>query len=77
MDKMVSYIFGSLESSEKAIRGIVKCLRKQNKINRSFAMFALACGIYAAMNEKQRKQDIEKIDSLTKEVEELKKMKGE
>ena len=74
---MISYIFGSLESSERAIIRIGKCLKHQNRINKSFAMFAIACGIYAVVNEQQRRNDIARMESLTEEIEELKKMKGE
>lgn len=77
MEKMISYIFGSLEVAEKAIGALAKDVKKQKYFNKYFAMFAVSCIAYAFINEEQRKKDNEKIESLTKEVEEMKKMKGE
>lgn len=77
MEKMIGYIFGSLQASEAAIGGIVKTLKQQNKINKIFALSMLVGAGYIYSCETQRKKYVERIESLTKDIEELKLMKGE
>lgn len=77
MDKMINYIFGTLQASERAFVEIRKNFKKQNLINTSFALFSLSCAAYVMTANRQRANDIAKIESLQKEIEELKKMKGE
>lgn len=77
MEKMINYIFGSLESSNIAIGKIIKDLKRQGRINKWFTLLAVAGSVYIYKSETQRDKDREKIETLSKEVEELKKMKGE
>ena len=77
MEKMISYIFGSMEANEIAIGGIISKLKKQNSFNKKVALFAVACTAYMVLSDASRREDLKKIEALTKEVEELKKTKGE
>ena len=70
MEKTLGYIFGSLQLSEAAIAGIIRDLKTQNKINRYFALMAMAGGLYILSSER-------KMNNLVREIEELKKLKGE
>ena len=70
MEKMVSYVFGNIENHEKAIGVIAKTLSNQFKFNKTVAFFAVTTTACLYLTNK-------KIDKLTKEVEELKKTKGE
>ena len=77
MDKTIGYIFGRLEIDEIAIGNIVSKLKKQMSFNKSVTFFAMACTAYMIVADAMRKEDLKKIDALTKEVEELKETKGE
>ena len=70
MKNTLGYIFGNLQLQENAIKCIIHDLKTQNKINKWVALMALAGSVYILSTEK-------KLDSLTREIEELKKMKGE
>ena len=60
MVEMLSYIFGSLERHEVAIKNINKNLVQQNKFNRSVAVFAVVVAIDMVVTkgviDEQRKQ---------------------
>lgn len=60
-----------------AIRGIQRVLRNQAKWNRTSAYFLIAVGAYAVIANKRLDAQKSEIEKLTKEVEELKQMKGE
>ena len=77
MDKTIGYIFGRLEIDEIAIGNIVSKLKKQMSFNKSVTFFAMACTAYMIVADVMRKEDLKKIEALTKEVEELKETKGE
>ena len=77
MDKTIGYIFGRLEIDEIAIGNIVSKLKKQMSFNKSVTFFAMACKVYMIVADAMRKEDLKKIEALTKEVEELKETKGE
>ena len=77
MDKTIGYIFGRLEIDEIAIGNIVSKLKKQMSFNKSVTFFAMACTVYMIVADVMRKEDLKKIEALTKEVEELKETKGE
>lgn len=70
MEKMISYIFGNIENHEKSIRLIAKCLKNQDRINNATTAFAVMTTAYLYLANKEIKR-------LSKEVEELKKTKGE
>lgn len=77
MEKVLGHIFADLHLLEHDMARVAKSFKAQNRVNKSVACALLVHGvvIYCAavhcMNNK------EKIESLTKEVEELKKSKGE
>lgn len=77
MEKMISYVFGSMEIHERAIGGIVDTLKKQEAFNKRVALFAMATTACVLVMDIQRKENTKKIEKLTKEVEELKTVKGE
>lgn len=77
MDKTFGYIFGELHMLKHDTGLVIKNLRAQNRLNKSFALLAIAGGVYIYANEKLREKDQEAIETLTKEVAELKKSKGE
>jgi len=47
MMEMISYIFGSLKTSENSIKNIKTILRNQARINRTFTRFAFIVAAYA------------------------------
>ena len=77
MVEMINYIFGSLQSSSDAITNIRKQLRAQARFNRTLAAFALTITTYSLMVEIHNYGQDKKIEELSKEIEELKRMKGE
>lgn len=77
MDKTLGYIFGSLQVLEHDMKVTANKFRKQGKINRGVALLLMLGGVYIYANEIQREEDKKKVESLRKEVEELKKSKGE
>ena len=77
MDKMVGYIFNSLHNSEEAIKLINRALKSQTKLNRYLVAIAFTTMMYMYTNEHERKKQNKKIEALSKEIEELKNMKGE
>ena len=70
MVEVINYIFGSLQASSDAIKSIKKILRNQ-------AAFAFTITIYALMVEIHNYRQDKKIEELSNEIEELKRMKGE
>ena len=77
MVEMLSYIFGSLKASEKSIKDIKTTLRKQARINRTVAAFALFVAAYVIALEIHTYEQNKKIQNLDNEIKELKRMKGE
>ena len=77
MEKMISYVFGSLERNERAIGNITNELKKQNRFNKTTTLFAVACAACLIVSDMRHKEDLEKLKALANEVEELKETKGE
>ena len=77
MEKLLSYICSDVTVLKHDMGVTIKNFRRQGKINRGFALLFMLGGAYIYLNETQRAEDNKKIESLTKEVEELKKSKGE
>jgi len=77
MIKMLSYIFGSLQASENAVKNIKKTLISQAKFNRTVATFALVMAAYAITVEIHTYEQNKKIEELNDQIKELKRMKGE
>lgn len=77
MLEMLSYIFGSLKTSENSIKVIKTTLRNQARINRTVAAFALVVAAYAIALEVHTYEQNKKIQNLDNEIKELKRMKGE
>lgn len=70
MNEMIGYIFGSLRNSEAAIKQINKTLRCQTQFNSKVSIFAMCTTACLVMQYR-------KIETLRKEIEELKSVKGE
>lgn len=77
MDEMMNYIFGSIRTSEVAVKNISKALTKQTKINKSFRLFAICVTVNLVISEIERREQSEKIRKMEKEIEELKRSEGE
>lgn len=77
MNEMVAYIFGSLRTSENAVKNIRKTLRHQARINRGVAAFALTMTVYVILMELNALEQNKKIEKLNTELEELKRSEGE
>ncbi len=77
MVEVINYIFGSLQASSDAIKSMKKILRNQARFNRTLTAFAFTITIYALMVEIHNYGRDKKIEELSNEIEELKRMKGE
>lgn len=77
MCEMFGYIFGSLRSSETAIKSIHRTLKHQNRFNRNVAVFAWGMAAYMVFAECERLEQNKKIKELSNEIKELKRSEGE
>lgn len=77
MNEMIGYIFGSLDTHERTITKLIKTHRAQIKFNKSTAFYAFVTTIAVTDLVYRCKKQEEKIKALSKEIEELKEMKGE
>ena len=73
MEELLNHIFGSLNSSEKAIKRLRAANAKQNSINKSIVAFSCAVAFYVVVvtDHENRIRD-KKIAALNAEIEELK-----
>ena len=77
MEKMISYICGDIHMLKNDMGVVAKILKNQNTINKCVSVVAVLTSLYMLCDVYKDKQYDEKIEKLTKEVEELKKSKGE
>lgn len=77
MERLISYICDDITMLKHDMGVTIKKFRRQGKVNRGFALLFVLGGVYIWVNELQREENTKKVESLTKEVEELKKSKGE
>lgn len=77
MCEVMNYIFGSLSSSEAAIRSIRKSLNKQARYNRKLSTLALIMTVNLVLLELDRVEQKKRIEKLESTIEELKRDKGE
>lgn len=75
MDKMIDYIFGSLDRVDRNIGDLRRCLVTQDKINKSFYVSIMACVICIAISNSKIKEQQKKIDKLSKELDKNKDKK--
>ena len=73
----MNYIFGSLSSSEAAIRSIRKSLNKQARYNRKLSTLALIMTVNLVLLELDRVEQKKRIEKLESTIEEMKRDKGE
>lgn len=77
MEELLNHIFGSLNSSEKAIKRLRAADAKQNSINKSIAAFSFAVAFYVVVTDHENRIRDKKIAALNAEIEELKHTGGE
>lgn len=76
MYETMGYIFRSLKSSEDSVRCIKRALKAQRAVNQAIALFAWATVAHMVMELHHDQKQNEKIEKLSNEIEELKRMKG-
>lgn len=77
MGETMSYIFRSLQNSERRLDIVSKTIYKQRKFNNSVAFFAVAVTANLIVGEVERREQAAKIRKLESEIEELKRLEGE
>lgn len=77
MCEVMSYIFGSLHSSEAAIRAMRKTLSKQARYNRNLSILAMITTVNMVLLEMDRVEQKKRIEKLENTIEEMKRDKGE
>ena len=77
MEELLNHIFGSLNSSEKAIKRLRAADAKQNSINKSIVAFSFAVAFYVVVTDHENRIRDKKIAALNTEIEELKHTEGE
>lgn len=77
MNEMLCYIFSNLKSSEYALKGIGKILSSQAKFNKAVTLFAIVATLNVVVTEAELKRQKRKIDKMSKEIEELRHVKGD
>ncbi|MCB6802364.1 MAG: hypothetical protein ACLVLD_05145 [Hungatella sp.] len=73
----MNYIFGSLSSSETAIRSIRKSMNKQARYNRKLSTLVLIVTVNLVLLELDRVEQKKRIEKLESTIEEMKRDKGE
>lgn len=77
MEKLIGYICSDMQVLKHDMCVTIRKFKKQSRVNNKFALLFILGGFYIAINEAHDEKMRKKIESLTKEVEELKKSKGE
>lgn len=77
MADMIRYIFSSLNDTETALRAISKTLRKQGSFNRNVAFFGMAMAVHLVIQEMEIRSMCRELNTLQKEIKELKNTEGD
>ena len=77
MNEMIGHIFGSLDIHERAISNIYGAIKAQKKLNKRTAFTLLFTTLTVTKLISKVEKQNKKIESITKELEELKQTKGE
>lgn len=77
MEEILNHIFGSLNSSEKAIKRLRAADAKQKSINKSIVTLSFAVAFYVVVTDHENRIRDKKIAALDAEIEELKHTGGE
>lgn len=77
MDEMIRYIFGSLRCSETAIRAMSKTIRKQRSFNNTVTLFVVIAAVSMTIHEYEIRYLNGQIETLKKEIKELKQTEGD
>lgn len=76
MYEMMGHIFGSLKSYEDSVKCIKRTLRTQRAVNQGVALFAWATVAHMILELHHDRKQNDKIEKLSNEIKELKRMKG-
>lgn len=74
MDEMIRYVFASLRISEYSL---LRALGNQKMIDRKISIFTVIMIAYATLNELRNLEQNITINKISKELEELKRTKGD
>lgn len=77
MDEMIRYIFGSLRCSETAMHTMAKTMRKQKAFNNSVTCLAIVSTISLLIHKHDLHCLNGQIETLKKEIKELKQAEGD
>lgn len=77
MPDTIRYIFSSLNDTETTLRVISKSLRKQASFNRSVAFLGMTMTLHLILQEMEIRSINRDLESLKKEIKELKKTEGD
>jgi len=77
MDEMIRYIFGTLHDSERAMRITAKALKQQGVFNRNFAFISLTMATCIFVHSLEIRNMRSQIETLEKEIKELKQTEGD
>lgn len=77
MSDMITYIFSSLQSSEKRLDAITRAVRKQGNFNAKLTVFAAVTTANLILMQIEQKDQAMRIRKLEKEIEDLKHPEGE
>ena len=77
MSDMICYIFSSLNDTENTLRVISKSLRKQASFNRRVVFLGMAMTLRFIVQEMEIRDINRDLESLKKEIKELKKTEGD
>ena len=77
MDEMMNYMLNAQRTYEDRIRELKGMLKAVSKRNRTLSVIIMLGSVAAAKAYAQYKEQNTKIEAMTKELEELKALKGE
>lgn len=77
MGEMLTYIFGSLRSSEKRLNAVTRAVSKQRSFNKKLTIFATLTTAKLVVMKIEQKDQALRIRKLEKEIEELKRPERE
>lgn len=77
MDEMLRYIFGELQINKKAMSGIGKIFKYQQRFNKKVVALSCAITTYTILLGIYHREQRMKIEELSDEIKELKREKGE
>ena len=77
MGEILTYIFSSLQLSEKRLDVVTRAVSKQRNFNKQLTIFAVLTTVNMVVMKIEQKDEALRIRKLEKEIEELKRPEGE